>query len=366
MIHMPCIAWVCVTSLPGKKQARHLSILACFFLLSALSACNQEEPVHQRRLLGFGTIIEITIYGTEHSHAQRVMDEIEEDFEFMHNAWSPNKRNALKRTNQLFSTSEWFSVAPSVRPLIIQSIELSKSSQHLFNPAIGKLIERWGFNEEERLITVPPSEQQISALVNKNPKMTDIEFKGITIRSRNPDVMLNFGAFAKGYAIDKNIALMKARNITNAIINAGGDLRAIGKHGNRPWKIGIRHPRKEGVIASLEIQNDESIFTSGDYERYFEHNGKRYHHIIDPRTGFPSTGTISVTVIHPNAATADAASTALFVAGKNSWHKIAKNMGIKYVMLIDEEGTVYLNPAMNDRIHFISKPLPKIILSEPL
>lgn len=135
MISLPCIAWACVTTLPGKKQVRHLSILIYILMLSALSACGQEEPVHQRRLLGFGTIIEISIYGAEYSHAQQVMDEIEQDFEFMHNAWSPNKRNALRRTNQLFSTSEWFSVAPSVRPLIIQSIELSKSSQHLFNPA---------------------------------------------------------------------------------------------------------------------------------------------------------------------------------------------------------------------------------------
>ena len=196
--------------------------------------------------------------------------------------------------------------------------------------------------------------------------MTDIESKGITIHSRNPDVMLNFGAIAKGYAIDKSIERLKELNINNAIINAGGDLHAIGTHGDRPWAIGIRNPRKEGIIASLKIQNDESVFTSGDYERYFEFNGKRYHHIIDPRTGYPSAGTTSVTVIHSDSSIADAASTALFIAGKDHWYAIAKEIGIKYVMLIDSEGNAYMNPAMKARIHFESETPPKIILSSPL
>lgn len=355
-----------MTPFPEKKRIKYIPALIALLLLFVISACDRQEPVHQRRILGFGTIIEITIYGADEEIALQAMNDIEDDFSFMHTAWHPKKKNGLRRMNQLFPTTEWFSAGPSILPLIVKSITLSKSSQHLFNPAIGKLIELWGFNEEERSITKPPSKKQISALVNKSPKMTDIELKGITTRSHNPDIMLNFGAIAKGYAIDIGIERLKELNINNAIINAGGDLRAIGKHGDRPWKIGIRNPRKEGVIASLEIQNDESIFTSGDYERYFEYDGKRYHHIIDPRTGFPATGTISVTVIHPNAATADAASTALFVAGKNNWHKIAKSMGIKLVMLIDEKGTVYMNPAMSKRIHFTSNPLPKIILSEAL
>lgn len=357
-----------MTISPGSKEkrTRYIPALIFFLLLSVIPACDRNERVHQRRILSFGTIIEITIYGTDEAVAHQAMDAIEDDFEFMHQAWHPGKQNALKRMNQLFSTTEWFSAAPSVQPLIVKSIALSKSSQHLFNPAIGKLIELWGFNQDEHPDAKPPEEQQIVALVSKQPRMTDIEFKGITVRSRNPDVMLNFGAFAKGYAIDKSIERMRELNINHAIINAGGDLRAIGKHGDRPWVIGIRDPRKEGVIASLKIQTDESVFTSGDYERYFEFKGKRYHHIIDPRTGYPATGTTSVTVIHSDAATADAASTALFVAGKDYWHTIAKEMGIKYVMLIDSEGNVHINPAMKARIHFESEKAPRVILSKPL
>ena len=142
------------------------------------------------------------------------------------------------------------------------------------------------------------------------------------------------------------IDLLRARGIHNAIVNAGGDLRAIGTHGARPWHIGIRHPRKDGILASIDSAGDTSIFTSGDYERLFEVNGKRFHHILDPRTGYPATGTVAVTVVHENGAIADAAATALFVAGPADWADIARQMGIDRVMLVDSEGTIHMTPAM--------------------
>ena len=154
--------------------------------------------------------------------------------------------------------------------------------------------------------------------------------------------------------------------VENAIINAGGDLRVIGQHGNRPWRIGIRHPRESRILASIEVSGDTSVFTSGDYERFFEVDGQRYHHIIDPRTGYPASSTTSVTIIHSNAATADAAATALFVAGPDQWPSTARNMGIRYVMLIDKQGTIHMNPAMQSRIHFEPGLDAQISLSAPL
>jgi len=148
------------------------------------------------------------------------------------------------------------------------------------------------------------------------------------------------------------IQTLQELGIDNAIINAGGDLRAIGKRDNHNWTVGIRHPREKGIIASIEINQDESVFTSGDYERFFEYKKKRYHHIIDPRTGYPAEDVISVTVIHPNATVADAAATALFIAGPQQWHAIARSMGIKLVMMIDDKRNIYMNPAMAQRLMF--------------
>lgn len=122
----------------------------------------------------------------------------------------------------------------------------------------------------------------------------------------------------------------------------------------------MRHPRAGGVLASLEIHGDESVFTSGDYERFYEYQGRRYHHIIDPRTGYPARDFVSVTVIHGSAAVADAASTALFVAGKRDWRRIAARMGVEQVMLVDDQGEIILTPAMAERVHFEVEPRPSL------
>ncbi len=118
-------------------------------------------------------------------------------------------------------------------------------------------------------------------------------------------------------------------------------------------------------MAGLDVSGDESVFTSGDYERNFNWKGKRYHHIIDPRTGYPAVGTKSVTVIHSDAATADAAATALFVAGPDGWYNIAQKMGIKYVLLIDSNDKAHMNPAMRKRLKLDSEQY-EIQLSPPL
>ena len=192
--------------------------------------------------------------------------------------------------------------------------------------------------------------------------MTDLELQDGRARTDNPRLQLDLGAFAKGVAVDRAIAALRAAGIDNAIVNAGGDLRAIGAR-ERPWRIGIRHPRAPGVLASIETRGDESIFTSGDYERYFEAEGTRYHHIIDPRSGYPARGTASLTVIHTEAATADAAATALFVAG-DAWPRTAADMGINRVMRVRADGTVEMTPAMAGRIRFETETEPAVMLRE--
>ena len=196
--------------------------------------------------------------------------------------------------------------------------------------------------------------------------MDDLELNGQQLHSNNPTVQLNFGAFAKGYAIDLSFDYLESIGINNAVINAGGDLSVRGRHGDRPWKIGIRHPREDHVIAWLEARDGESIFTSGDYERYFDYQGKRYHHILDPRTGYPAEGSSSVTVIHHNAGIADAAATALFVAGPKQWQEIAESMGIEYVMLVNTSGSIYMTAKMAKRIHFNEDQSGHIIISDSL
>lgn len=329
-----------------------------------LAACDR-EPLHREEAYVFGTLVEIQTWGVDDQRAHAAIADVFADFQVMHSTWHAWQPGALARVNAGLKSGAWFSAPPSVLPLIERSVRIARASDGLFNPAIGRLIAAWGFHRDD-LPTAPPPRADVEALLRARPRMTDIEIDGIRIRSRNPAVQLDLGAIAKGYAVDLGIARLRAAGIENAIVNAGGDLRAIGRKGERAWRIGIRHPRTPGVLAAVEVQGDECVFTSGDYERFFDHDGKHYHHIIDPRTGAPSRGTTSATVIHGDGAEADAAATALLIAGPQDWYRIARQMGIRYAMLVGADGTVYMNPEMAKRVHFETEPPPTVILSAPL
>jgi thiamine biosynthesis lipoprotein len=316
------------------------------FALLAAACSDVQEVVYRDQFLAFGTLIDITFHGVDPDHAARVAAEIEQQFQRWHRDWHAWEPGLLMQTNTRLATLQPFTLDPALIPLITEANRLSKLSNGLYNPVIGKLISLWGFQGNPLPAGTQPDPAAIADWLGNIPTVHDVDIQGARIRSRNPQVAYDLGGFAKGYAIDRVIDLLRARGIENAIVNTGGDLRAIGKHGSRPWHIGIRHPRKEGILASIDSDGDTSIFTSGDYERLFEVNGKRFHHILDPRTGYPAIGTSAVTVVHKIGAIADAAATALFVAGPAEWLNIARQMNIDRVMLVDSEGTIHMTAAM--------------------
>jgi len=347
-----------------KKQLMQLGLL---LLALTVSGCeHRKDPVFHDQFFAFGTLIEISLYGIEPQLADALSRDIEQDFINMHTSWHAWQPGALSSLNNHLSRLEPSTVDPSILPLLREANRLSQLSGGLFSPVIGNLIELWGFHDNPLPVGSLPDSTAIRELVDLAPAVSDVTIGDNLITSVNSSIAYDLGAFAKGYAIDRAIERLRAANVMNAIINAGGDLRIIGQHGDRPWRIGIRHPRENSILASIELSGDTSVFTSGDYERFFEVDGKRYHHIIDPRTGYPASSTTSVTVIHSDAATADAAATALFVAGPEQWLSTAHNMGIHEVMLIDKQGTVHMNPAMRSRIHFEPGLDVQISLSAPL
>jgi len=343
----------------------YIFILSLFFI-TLLNGCEQKPQEFHHSILSFGTIIDVTIYGVDEALAEKAFADLNNDFKYFHSTWTPYEESSLSRANLLISTGAKFSIGPSIIPLYQESLKIAQATDHLFNPAIGKLIKLWQFHKYNEPDIQPPDKELIKKLVSSNPRLTDLHLNGIKMYSDNTDVELNFGAFAKGYAIDSSLLHLKKMGIENAIINTGGDLKAIGKHGDRPWNIGIRHPRKNSVLASIETKGEESVFTSGDYERFYMHNGKRYHHILDPRTGYPAQGSQSVTVIHHNSGFADAAATALFIAGPEHWFEMAKKLGLKQVMLIDSEGNIRLTPDMKKRLTFENINEATLIVSPPL
>ena len=319
-------------------------------LVVLLAAC-EKQNLNRYQSFAFGTLIEIKIRSDDKALADRASASLFSDFDEMHSDWHAWEAGKLTQTSAMLATGEWFTADKAVQDIIKLSKQYSLRSNGLFNPAIGELIQAWGFQASE-LPRLPPTEAKIDSLLADLPAVLDIDIDGDKMRGRNHHLKLDLGAIAKGYAVSAGINKLRDQGLNHALINAGGDLCGIGNQGERPWRIGIRNPSGEGIMASIELENEECVFTSGDYERYYNHNGKRYHHIIDPRSGYPADKVTSVTVLHLDGAIADAASTALFIAGPDGWQEIAKKMGVRDVMMVDKQGRIIMSPSMHKRIKF--------------
>ncbi|MDH4274796.1 MAG: FAD:protein FMN transferase, partial [Gammaproteobacteria bacterium] len=228
---------------------------------------------------------------------------------------------------------------------------------------VGGLVKLWGFDEAAHQLPLgpPPTQAALDGWLKRHDNLLDMSIKEGKLAHYRPQVLLDFGGYAKGMAVDNAIQRLQDQGIKNAIVNAGGDLRAIGDKGGRPWVIGIRDPRGPGMLAALSVEDGEAVFTSGDYERYYDYNGRRYHHIFDPRTASPTVGTASVTVVYATGAKADASATALMVAGPAHWQQTARTLGLKQVMLVASDGSVHITPALQARIKFEKNPARLIV-----
>lgn len=329
-------------------------MLAFCLLLPLLAACNKPPAEHHYSLFTFGTLVDITIYDSDRDTADAAFRQLQQDFDRFHQDWSPWTQGELAQLNTRLADSKTTSLQGELHELVTQSVDLYRLTEGLYNPAMGKLINLWQFHRYQEDGIAPPDDALIQALLVSAPSMQDLQLEQGTIRSDNPDVLLNFGAYAKGYAIGLGLQTLKDMGIENAIINAGGDLGTIGSRRDRPWNIGIRHPRQDSILASVELEENESVFTSGDYERVYFHDGKRYHHILDPNTGYPTAHAQSVTVIHPDPGYADAVVTALFVSGSRDWRRLASKAGLTLVMLVDENGEIHFTDAMKKRVKLIT------------
>ena len=346
------------------KPSRYLAAGLAALLTLTLTACERPPEVRHTTFLAFGTLTELTMAGVDEQKANAVVRSLESDFAQMEHAWHAWRPGPTTRTNWLLGEQRRFAAPPSVVPLVQISRELAIKSDHLFNPAIGGLLKLWGFESDDSTVSRPPPDPAaIAALVKANPRMDDITIDGFMLSCSNPAVQLDFGAIGKGYGIDFAIAHLRELGVNNAIVNSGGDLRAIGNKGGQPWRIAIRGADGKGVLGEIDVNGDESVFTSGNYERTFEWQGKHYHHILDPRTGYPAQGTRSVTVVHDNATVADAAATALFVAGPKDWARIAAQMGVGKVLLVDEDNVIHMTPAMAKLVK-LSDPTMTTVITE--
>ncbi len=342
-------------------------VICSLVLIAGLSACQDDVPEYRSTIYVFGTLVEVILRDVEETKAKQIMAVLQEDFQRLHKDWNAWKPGELSNLNKAISTGNSLEVSETLLPALYQAKKFEKISDGYFNPAIGKIIAAWGFHSDELPKGKLPSFDLIKDLVRHKPSMADIHIAANRVSSSNSYVSLDFGGFGKGFALDLAEDTLRKLGVKHAVLNAGGDINTLGDHGERPWIMAIRHPFvKWDVIASVALKPDEDLYTSGNYERFREYEGIKYAHILNPYNGMPVNHIVSASVIDHNGALADAAATALTVAGPKDWYRIARKMGLKYVLLIDEKGTFYLNPAMKERLRIPENITPDFVVSAPL
>ena len=217
------------------------------------------------------------------------------------------------------------------------ALQIAKDTGGAFDITVAPLIELWGFYGDAPALPAPTAIERCLDQVG----YTNLVLTGAGLEKKRADVQIDLGAIAKGYAVSQAAQELKQQGVTSALIDAGGDIYAIGQKAGNLWKVGIRKPRGDDILGYLEIA-DLAVMGSGDYERFFMSGGERYHHIFDPRTGYPAKGLSGTTVVHPDPTVADAWNTAIFVLGPEKGLDLVERIpGLETVMVTTSGEIIY-------------------------
>ncbi len=239
-------------------------------------------------------------------------------------------------------------VSEETLEVIRTALEVSRITGGAFDPTAGPLIRLWDLRRG-----IVPNRKDIEEVLRKvDYRKVNLDVEGKMVFLEEKGMEIHLGGIIKGYLTDRGIEVLKKSGAVAGLVAVGGDVRVFGrKPDGRLWRIGIKDPRGEGVFAALSL-SDAAVSTSGDYGRFFIKNGKRYHHIIDPRTGYPARGLMSVTVIAPSSAFADALATGLFVLGPERALELLKNLSLEGI-LITSEGKVIITPGIRRNLRLL-------------
>ena len=302
----------------------------------------QTPAIIRRRFLAMGTEVMVTVAcrgrRNDAEAAVLAVRRLIEDFGRDWWAWGPG---ALGGINRRLAAGEAADIPPAMWPLFRRAWEIHLQSGGAYEPRIGALVRLWGFDDVARIRDAPPPAYQIAsahAALRAAPPYAEGGHYGPA-----PGISWDFGGIAKGWIVDAALELLARHGFTHATVDAGGNLATRGHRHERAWRIGIRDPRGDpeqpGLLATLESR-DEAVNTHGDDQRWFEYQGRRYSHLLDPRSGWPAQGLRALTVVHPNGSWAEAAGAALFVSGPEGWRPLARRLGLTQLLVVHEDGRV--------------------------
>jgi len=320
---------------------RPLIVVLLLVLLAALALVKRggrEAELREGRIL-LGTLVEIQVPRGDRAARDAVTAAFAE-MARIEALMSPHRPDS--DVARLSAAEESLEVAPDTAEVFALGLDVAARSAGAFDLTLGRLKALWDLEGDNP--RVPDDAEIAAALEGIGPGALRLD--GRWVSKARPDLAVDLGGIAKGYAIDRAIAVLAGAGIEQASVNAGGDLRLLGSRGARPWRIGIRHPRSaEELLATLELSG-RAVVTSGDYERFFEVDGRRYHHIFDPRSGYPASACQSVTLVADSAMLADALATAVFVLGPEEGLALLAEFAGVEALIVAADGATHATPGL--------------------
>ncbi len=323
-----------------NRNTNKVCLIVLPFLLLLLSCSKGEERVFRKSKILMDTLVTISVVERSGERAERVIDSAFDEIkrlEGLISFWTEDSEIATINRNAGISPVK---VSSLTLDMIEKALFISEKTGGAFDPTVGSLMRLWDFKRG-----IIPDEKAIK----ERMKLVDyssvtIERKDSTVFLRRKGMSFDTGGIAKGYAADLAVSVLKRMGIRAGLVAVAGDIKAFGtKPDGMPWRVGIRNPRPSGkdddILMTVELK-DKAISTSGDYERFFIKDGRRYHHILNAKTGYPAMGCQSVTVIAKEGALTDGFATAIFVLGPERGMKVIEDFGYEG-LIIDAEGRVY-------------------------
>lgn len=306
------------------------------FLVAQSDSYNKIETLKHTKIL-MGTVVEIQVRDSDKERAEQAISKAFDEVKRIDDLFSSyNEEGGVWNVNH---SSQPTRISDELFEFLVFSDSIWKMSNGSFDVSLGNLIELWNFKSEHP--TVPSKEKLIENLASSGWK--NVQLKNDNSIFLGNKVKLDFGAVAKGYAVDKAVDILKQRGVSAALVNAGGEIKGFGND----WIVGIQHPRNRNEILGKIKLNEMSVATSGDYEQYFEFNGKRYHHILNPKNGLPVDGCQSVTVICRENKLADALATAVFVLGETDGMKLVERINGVEALIVKSNGDILYSKGFN-------------------